>query len=77
MGSNLMRAPTQKLKTEVSVPMKDFAGKFAVITGGGTGMGRAMAASFARDGHSVVILGRREEMLRACSTRFSTLRTGM
>jgi 3-oxoacyl-[acyl-carrier protein] reductase len=34
-----------------------------VVTGGGTGIGRAVAASFAADGDNVVILGRRAEPL--------------
>lgn len=34
-----------------------------VVTGGGTGIGRAVAASFAADGDTVVILGRRPEAL--------------
>ena len=35
-----------------------------IITGGGTGMGRAIAQAFARLGDQVVILGRREDVLR-------------
>jgi 3-oxoacyl-[acyl-carrier protein] reductase len=34
-----------------------------IVTGGGTGIGRAVAASFAADGDTVLILGRRPEPL--------------
>jgi NAD(P)-dependent dehydrogenase (short-subunit alcohol dehydrogenase family) len=36
-----------------------------VITGGGTGIGRAMAETFVKNGDQVVIIGQREEVLRA------------
>lgn len=36
-----------------------------VVSGGGTGIGRATAAAFAADGEHVTILGRREDVLRA------------
>lgn len=36
----------------------------AVVSGGGTGIGRAVARSFAEDGWQVVVLGRREGVLR-------------
>lgn len=42
--------------------------RVVVITGGGTGMGRAIAEVFAREGADVSILGRREEPLRATTT---------
>jgi NAD(P)-dependent dehydrogenase (short-subunit alcohol dehydrogenase family) len=35
------------------------AGKVAIVTGGGTGIGRASALALGRDGYSVVIAGRR------------------
>ena len=39
-------------------------GKTALVTGGGTGIGFAIAAEMADAGADVVIVGRREEKLR-------------
>jgi citronellol/citronellal dehydrogenase len=41
------------------------AGKVALVTGGGTNLGKAAAAELVRCGASVVIAGRREEVLEA------------
>jgi 3-oxoacyl-[acyl-carrier protein] reductase len=38
-----------------------------VVSGGGTGIGRATAEAFAADGDQVIILGRREEVLRGAA----------
>ena len=44
------------------------AGETALITGGGTGLGKAMAHAFVDAGAQVILTGRREEPLQAaCS----------
>jgi NAD(P)-dependent dehydrogenase (short-subunit alcohol dehydrogenase family) len=45
--------------------MSQFENKVAVITGGGGGIGKAAAARFLQEGASVVLSGRRQEVLDA------------
>jgi 3-oxoacyl-[acyl-carrier protein] reductase len=47
-------------------------GPFAVVSGGGTGMGRAIAKTFAQDGTDVLVLGRRPQVLAAAAAEINT-----
>lgn len=48
------------------------AGKTAIITGAGTGIGRVCAELFAREGAAVVLAGRRRELLEGVARAFGT-----
>ena len=53
--------------------MKRFTGKTVLITGGGTGIGAAIAHQFASEGAQVALMGRRAELLKNVASQIGGL----
>ena len=47
----------------MAIDLFDLSGKVAVVTGGGTGLGRGMAMGLAQVGALVIVVGRRQEVI--------------
>ena len=53
--------------------MKDFKDKVVVITGGATGIGKAMADRFGVEGAKVIICARRKDRLQEAVAHFRSI----
>ncbi|WP_329402962.1 SDR family oxidoreductase [Streptomyces melanogenes] len=59
-----------------ALPPGTYDGTVVLVTGGGSGLGKAMAAEFGRLGADLVILGRTEERLKAAREELAELSGG-
>lgn len=67
----LRGVPVKNVTAEISYlqPSGSLSGKKIIVTGGGKGLGAAMAAKFVSEGASVLISGRNEKTLKATAER--------
>jgi NAD(P)-dependent dehydrogenase (short-subunit alcohol dehydrogenase family) len=59
-----MTLPAPPAAGRPMLPPDTYAGQVVAVTGGGTGLGKAMAVEFARAGAAVAVLSRKEEQRR-------------
>ncbi|MGW0905228.1 SDR family oxidoreductase [Streptomyces sp. NPDC002853] len=72
-GSALPGLPAPAPPGSSALPQGTYDGTVVLVTGGGTGLGKAIATEFARLGADLVIAGRKEERLKAARDELAGL----
>ncbi len=65
--------PTFSPKVDSMLPKDSFKGKVALVTGGGTGLGKGMATTLSALGAQVVITSRKEDVLKKASEEIAAI----
>ncbi|MFJ2766962.1 SDR family oxidoreductase [Streptomyces sp. NPDC087300] len=72
-GADLRGLPAPPPSGASALPPGTFDGTVVLVTGGGTGLGKAVAAEFARLGADLVIASRKEDRLAAARDELASL----
>src|SRR5882672_8343374 len=71
--AELIGLPAPPPVGETALAPGTFTGVAVIVTGGGTGLGKAIAAEFARLGASIVVMSRKPEHLDAARAAIAVL----
>jgi NAD(P)-dependent dehydrogenase (short-subunit alcohol dehydrogenase family) len=73
VGALFASGMVHRLDAKVTANVTRLKDKMAIVTGGGTGIGRAIALAFGSEGAKVAVLGRRRDALKGVAEELSEL----